>query len=84
MLHPSVFRNFREPFLKYKNAVFNGVQEKESIICVRMGWKNPSLTIIVCYTKDAENLLNSLRKRDKMLGKPRILYLFPNSFYKFN
>ena len=25
------------------------------------------------------NLLNSLRKRDKMLGKPRILSLFPNS-----
>ena len=23
------------------------------------------------------NLLNSLRKRDKMLGKPRILSLFP-------
>ena len=32
------------------------------------------------------NLLNSLRKRerDKMLGKPRILSLFPNSFNKFN
>ena len=29
------------------------------------------------------NLLNSLRKRDKMLGKPRIT-LFPNSFNKFN
>ena len=26
------------------------------------------------------NLLNLLRKRDKMLGKPHILYLFPNSF----
>ena len=26
--------------------------------------------------------LNSLRKRDKMLGKPRILSLFPNSFNK--
>ena len=24
-------------FFKYKNAVFNGVQEKESIICVRVG-----------------------------------------------
>ena len=23
--------------LKYKNALFNGVEEKESIICVRMG-----------------------------------------------
>ena len=30
------------------------------------------------------NLLNSLRKRDKMLGKPRILSLFPNSFNKLN
>ena len=30
------------------------------------------------------NLLNELRKRDKMLGKPRILSLFPNSFNKFN
>ena len=30
------------------------------------------------------NLLNSLRKRDKMLGKPRILSLFPNLFNKFN
>ena len=26
----------------------------------------------------------SLRKRDKMLGKPRILSLFLNSFNKFN
>ena len=24
-------------FLKYKNAVFNGEQEKESIICMGMG-----------------------------------------------
>ena len=30
------------------------------------------------------NLLKSLRKRDKMLGKPRILSLFPNLFNKFN
>ena len=29
------------------------------------------------------NLLNSLRKGNKMLGKPRILSLFPNSFNKF-
>ena len=28
-------------------------------------------------------ILNSLIKRDKMLGKPRFLYLFPNSFDKF-
>ena len=30
------------------------------------------------------NLLNSLQKKDKMLGKPRILSLFPSSFNKFN
>ena len=30
------------------------------------------------------NLLNSLQKRDKMLCKPHILSLFPNSFNKFN
>ena len=30
------------------------------------------------------NLLNLLRKRDKMLGKPHILSLFPNLFNKFN
>ena len=30
------------------------------------------------------NLLNLLQKRDKMLGKPGILYLFVNSFNKFN
>ena len=29
------------------------------------------------------SLLNSLRKRDKMLGKPRILSLFLSSFNKF-
>ena len=30
------------------------------------------------------NLLNLLRKRDKMLGKPRILPIFPYSLNKFN
>ena len=30
------------------------------------------------------NLLNSLRKSNKMLSKPRILSIFPNSFNKFN
>ena len=30
------------------------------------------------------NLLNSLRKSDKMLSKPRILSLFRNNFNKFN
>ena len=30
------------------------------------------------------NLLNELGKRDKMLGLPSILSLFPNSFNKLN
>ena len=30
------------------------------------------------------NLLNSLRKSDKMLDKPRILLFFRNEFNKFN
>ena len=30
------------------------------------------------------NLLKLLRKRDKILGKPRILSLFPDSFDKVN
>ena len=30
------------------------------------------------------NLLNELRKRDKMLGLPSILLLFRNEFNKFN
>ena len=35
--HLSLLRNFWKPFFKYINAVFNGEQDKESIICVRMG-----------------------------------------------
>ena len=44
MLHPSV--NLWEPFFKCKNAVFNGVavQEKESIICIRMGPRGRVMT----------------------------------------
>ena len=30
------------------------------------------------------NLLNALRKRDKMPGLPSILFLFRNKFNKFN
>ena len=30
------------------------------------------------------NLLNKLRKRDKMQGMPSILFLFRNKFNKFN
>ena len=36
------------------------------------------------YNLTSLNVLNWLRKSDKMLGKPRILSLFPNSFNKFN
>ena len=36
-------------FFKYKKMIFNGVQEKESIILVRIGLKIPSLVIIVCH-----------------------------------
>ena len=31
------------------NEVFSGEQEKESIICVRIGWINLSLMINVCH-----------------------------------
>ena len=33
---------------------------------------------------DLLNLLNKLRKRDKMQGSPSILSLFRNQFNKFN
>ena len=43
MSHLSVFRTFWAPFFfKQKKAVFNGEQEKESIIHVRMGSKSPA------------------------------------------
>ena len=35
--------------VKYENAVCNGEHKNESIIRVRMGYKNPSLTITVCH-----------------------------------
>ena len=55
MSYLSVFKKFRNQIFKlylslnYKNAVFEGEQEKESIIRVRMGLKNLSLTITVCH-----------------------------------
>ena len=36
-------------FLNYENAVFNGEQEKESIISVRMGCINLSFVITVSH-----------------------------------
>ena len=44
----SRFSVFKELF-KYKNAVLNGEQEKETINRVRLGEKNPSLAIIDCH-----------------------------------
>ena len=55
-------------FFKYKNAVFNGEQEKESIIHVRMGLKNPSLAIIVCHHSACLMMPN---------GDPRDKFFFP-------
>ena len=52
MLHLRVFSKFRdfwEHFLKLNNAVFNGEQEKESIIRLRIGSKNPSHVITVSH-----------------------------------
>ena len=47
---------------------------------------NHQVHVHICsiYCSLALNWLNSLRKRDEMLGKPRILSLFLNSFNKFN
>ena len=45
--------------------------------------QNPILSILMPSNIRAPallKLLNSLRKRDKMLGESRILSLFPNSF----
>ena len=36
MLHLIAFRNFCKPYLKYKNAVFNGEQEKNLLFL--WGW----------------------------------------------
>ena len=36
-------------FYKHKNAMFNGEQEKKSIICVRVGEKNSPLATTVCH-----------------------------------
>ena len=58
-------------------------------LSLKGGYKGTSESTLVkvsnCWKSHATaHLLNSLRKRDKMLGKPRILSLFPNSFNKFN
>ena len=43
------FQELLEAFLKYKNVIFNGEQEKEFIIPVRMRYKNMYLVITVCH-----------------------------------
>ena len=48
--------------------VFNGEQEKESIICVRVGSKNPSLVITVCHHSASLLMPN---------GDPRDEFFYP-------
>ena len=63
-----------------------------TLLIMEKSWKNHGILFLnFCGNPEYNihalvllNLLNSLRKRDKMLGKPRILSLFPNSFNKFN
>ena len=45
-----------------------------------MSYDEKNLTFLL----EVLNLFNSLRQRNKMLGKPRMLSLFPDSFNKFN
>ena len=47
MLHLSVFWDFSKSGSLFKKIKME--QEKESIICVRMGLKNMSLRITVCH-----------------------------------
>ena len=49
MSHPSYSGISGTLFFKCKNVVFDGVQEKESIICLRVGKKNLSIAITVCH-----------------------------------
>ena len=46
-------------YFKNENALFNGEQEKESIICVRMGLKKPSLAITICHHSASIVMSNS-------------------------
>ena len=64
-LYLSVFRDFLKLILKYKNS---GEQEKESIIRVRVGLKNPSLEITVCHHSASLMMQN---------GDPRGGFFYP-------
>ena len=48
------------------DAVLSGSQEKESIICVREGWKNPSLVITICH-QSASLVMPNGDPRDRIL-----------------
>ena len=54
--------------LNNKNAVFDGEQEKEFIICVRKEYKNLSLTINVCH---------QLASLVMPIGDPRDGFFYP-------
>ena len=40
-----------------KKEVLRGEQEKESIICVRVGSKNPSLVITICHNSGCHSVI---------------------------
>ena len=43
-----------------------------------------NINVIDIHAHVLLNLLNELKKKDKMLGKPRIFIPFPNLFDKLN
>ena len=59
---------FGRLLLKYKKAVFDGEQEKECIFSVRMGQKNPSLTVTICHHSASLVMPN---------GDPRDIFFCP-------
>ena len=65
-LHLRVFRDFWKLILKVKKN--SGEQEKESIICVRVGYKNLSLGITVCHHSASLVMAN---------GDPREEFFYP-------
>ena len=84
MSHLRVFRNFWEPFFKYENGVFNSEQEKESIIRVRMGYKNPSQGSAIGITRLAEKnspleitVCHHLASLMMPIDGPRDIFFYP-------
>ena len=49
MCRISVYSGISGNLFNYENVVFNVEQEKGSIICLRMGCKNSSLTTTICH-----------------------------------